>query len=159
MPTYPLIHRVMPVQVLALCALFCTGAATAQGYANQRPWARLPYTPEPQYYAEQPKRYNPWAQMGKANRLPPPDYHGEADENAPTYDQPDPAYRELPEQREVLSDPRAYASPWSKDYAPQGYGYTPYYPMTPWHNPYPGLPGIYPHFSPWLWRTTPAGAW
>jgi hypothetical protein len=134
----------------------------AQGYGSARPWGRLPYSPSPQHQAEQPKRYNPWAQMREAERLPPPDYRGEADENAPTYHEPDPTYRELPERDEGLSDPRAYASPWSERYPSNAYGgrYGPHPPgaIMPWGNPYYGPNGGHPYLSPWSW-SRPGGGW
>lgn len=129
---------------------------SAQGHGYERPWGRLPYSPNPQYDVEQPKRYNPWAQMRDARRLPPPEYQGEAEENAPKYEKPDPTYRELPEQREVLTDPRAHGSPWSKLYTDPVYGYAPYppggnVPVAPWRPHYYGPGGSPPVFTPWYW--------
>jgi hypothetical protein len=146
-----------------LVAMLVPGVLMAQGYSGERPWGRLPYNPAPQYADEQPKRYNPWTQMREAKRLPPPDYRGEADDNAPKYHEPDPTYRELPKQYEELSDPRAHASPWSEHYSMPGYGYVPPYPAGglqggPGYAPYNGFNGVYPFFSPWSWGA-PAGKW
>jgi hypothetical protein len=128
-------------QLLFTLMVMVPGIALAQGYGSERPWGRLPYSPGAQQQGETTKRYNPWAEMRESDRLPPPSYRGEADEHAPKYHEPDPTYRELPEHHGSLSDPRAYASPWSEQYRLPGYGsgyppYTPYYPaaVMPWAN-------------------------
>ena len=109
------------------------GSVLAQGYGdNGRPWGRLPHVPgySTSQQSAQPQRYNPWAGMREGDRLAPPEYRGEADENAPKYHEPDPKYRELPKKQESLPDPRAYASPWSegRQLSPYGAGYAPMYP-------------------------------
>ena len=148
--------------VLLLAAILVPGVVMAQGYDGGRPWARLPYSPTPHSDSERPKRYNPWTQMRETKRLPPPEYRGDADENAPKYHEPDPTYRELPKRHEELSDPRADASPWSEQrYTAPGYGYAPAYPATgtsgfPWYTPY-GYGGGYPMHVPWPWSAT--GGW
>jgi hypothetical protein len=143
--------------ISALLLLSSPGYLMAQGYGDTRPWGRLPYNPGPPQQAEQPKRYNPWAQMREAERLPPPQYRGEADENAPEYHEPDPTYRELPERHDSLDDPRAFASPWSQHYPVTGYGRpsTPYYPgagmpSSLWGSGYP-YGGSAPYITPWPW--------
>lgn len=153
----PLRTRFTKERLAVLFVWLIPACASAQGAGYERPWGRLPYSPLPHYEVEQPTRYNPWAQMRDARRLAPPDYHGEAEENAPKYEKPDPAYRELPKQREVLSDPRAYGSPWSKLNADPVFGYAPYYPggsgpISPWQSPFYGLHGSPRVFSPWFWQ-------
>lgn len=121
--------RLVPFAVLFVLS----GNAIAQGYGEYgRPWGRLPNThgySTPQQPGE-PQRYNPWAGMREGDTLAPPEYRGEADENAPKYHEPDPKYRELPKKRESLPDPRAYASPWSEgqQFPPYGGTYAPAYP-------------------------------
>jgi len=136
--------------------------ALAQGYDATRPWGQVPQRAAPAANHTQGMRYNPWAEMREVEHLPPPEYRGEADENAPKYHEPNPTYRELPQPRQPLQDPRAYASPWSAQtqyWTPDyGRGNSPYMPYAwgggagmPWGAPY-GMPGIgspYGFLQPW----------
>lgn len=115
--------------------LALSGSGQAQGYGEPgRPWGRLPSNPgySATEKSDRPQRYNPWAGMREGDRLPPPEYRGEADEKAPKYHDPDPKYRERSKKQESLPDPRAYASPWAEGEPLPAYGgsLTPLYPGT-----------------------------